>query len=232
MTAPDPSAGDTDRRGYGLALAVLAVGGVLLLLAHGRTWASAAVGGSGLPTVQASLTGSDINPAGTAVAVLALAGVAGLLATRRVGRVLIGLLLVLAGALSVVTAAQFGVGRPGTLADGDSLTVVVTDHVGVDAVGGTVAVTGWWIAALVGGALVAAAGLLAIVRSSRWPQLGRRYERATSPLGGGTGSADTRPAPRHESAWDQMDRGVDPTVGSGSGPSDTMTTSPVEEDPR
>jgi len=79
---------------------------------------------------------------------------------------------------------------------------------------------------------VAAAGLLAVVRSGRWPQLGRRYERATSPLGGGSASADTRPARRHESAWDQMDRGVDPTVGSGSGPSDTMTTSPVEEDPR
>jgi uncharacterized membrane protein (TIGR02234 family) len=190
------------------------------------------VGGSGLPTVQASLSGSDINPAGTAVAVLALAGVAGLLATRRVGRILIGVLLVVAGLVSAVTAAQFGIGRATTMAAGDSLTAVVTEHVGVDAVGGTVAVTAWWLVAVVGGALIAAAGLLAVVRSGRWPQLGRRYERAAAVSGDVTSAAGAPAGARAESAWDQMDRGVDPTVGSGSGLSDTMTTSPVEEDPR
>ena len=218
---PDPTPGapsaDADRRGYLTALAVLALGGLLLLVAHGRTWASASVGGSGLPTVPVSLSGSDINPAGTAVAVLALAGVA-------------GLLLVVAGVLSAVTAAQFGIGRSPTLAAGDSLTSAVTEHVGVDAVGGSVSVTAWWLVAVLGGVLIGTAGLMAVVRSARWPQLGRRYERAAAgeqaPAAGRR--ADTRP----ESAWDQMDRGVDPTVGSGSGPSDTMTASPVEEGPR
>ena len=227
----DQPADGPDRRGYATALAVLSVGGLTLLVAHGRTWASAAVGGSGLPTVQASLSGSDINPAGTAVAVLALAGVAGLLATRRLGRILIGVLLVVAGLVSAATAAQFGVGRSTTMTAGDSLTAVVTEHVGVDAVGGTVAVTPWWLVAVVGGALIAAAGVLAAVRSAGWPQLGRRYERA-APVDGDVSPAGTRPGARSESAWDQLDRGVDPTVGSGSGPSDTMTTSPVEEDPR
>ena len=228
----DQPTGGRDRRGYVIALVVLSVGGLTLLVAHGRTWASAAVGGSGLPTVQASLSGSDINPAGTAVAVLALAGVAGLLATRRLGRILIGVLLVVAGLVSAVTAAQFGVGRASTMTAADSLTAVVTEHVGVEAVGGTVAVTAWWLVAVVGGVLIAAAGVLAVVRSGSWPQLGRRYERAAAVSGDVSAAGVPGTGARAESAWDQLDRGVDPTVGSGSGPSDTMTTSPVEEDPR
>jgi len=224
----DSASAEPDRRGYAVALGLLALGGLVLLLAHGRTWASVAVGGSGLPTVQASFSGSDLNPAGTAVAVLALAGVAGLLATRRVGRLLIGLILVLAGGVSAVTAAQFGIGRTTTLAAGDSLTGIVADRVGVDAVGGSVTVTLWWLVALSGAVLIVTAGLLAVWRSGTWPQLGRRYERA----GAGVTAARARRTERQESAWDQLDRGVDPTVGSGSGPSDTMTTSPVEEDPR
>jgi uncharacterized membrane protein (TIGR02234 family) len=175
-----------------------------------------------------SLTGSDINPAGTAVAVLAFAGVAGLLATRRVGRVLIGVLLLLAGGLSATTAVVFRLGRSATLAAGDSLTAVVSDRVGLDAVGATTSVTTWWLVAALGALLVAIAGALAAARSAGWPQLGRRYERDGAPA---TPAGRPRAA-REESTWDQLDRGVDPTLGSGSGRSDTMTTSPVEEDPR
>jgi len=67
----DQPTGGPDRRGYVIALVVLSVGGLTLLVAHGRTWASAAVGGSGLPTVQASLSGHPSAPILSAALALA-----------------------------------------------------------------------------------------------------------------------------------------------------------------
>jgi hypothetical protein len=92
---------------------------------------------------------------------LALAGVAGLLATRGPFRRVVG---------------------------------------GVLAVAGLVAgAVGWVGVGVLGGALVIAAGVLAVVSSASWPALGARY-------------AD--PAGRHGAPdpWTALDQGDDPTV--------------------
>ena len=66
-----------------------------------------------------------------------------------------------------------------------------------------VTTTAWWLPAALGGALVALGGLLALLHGSRWPVMGRRYDRDRTATGGPDG--------RSESAWDLLDRGVDPT---------------------
>jgi hypothetical protein len=61
---------------------------------------------------------------------------------------------------------------------------------------------GWPLVTALGGALVAGAGALTLVRGGRWPGMAARYERSTRPVGTPTTDAQ---------AWDMLDRGHDPT---------------------
>ena len=56
------------------------------------------------PSVAVTATGRDVAVEAAAAGVVGLAGIAGLLATGRVGRVLVGLVLVLAGAVVLLLA--------------------------------------------------------------------------------------------------------------------------------
>jgi Tryptophan-associated transmembrane protein (Trp_oprn_chp) len=60
---------------------------------------------------------------------------------------------------------------------------------------------GWPVLAVVGGLVVAAAGVLTAGYGGRWPAMGARYERART---GG--------APSAGSLWEALDRGEDPTA--------------------
>ncbi len=200
MTAGGEGSALPDRRGYLTALGILGLGALLVLVGYGRTWSTSVVHQTGLPTLEVTLTGRDIEPAGAAAALVALAGIAGLVALRRAGRLAAGVLLVLVGGGSAYGALSFGLGRR------DAVTTLVSERAGAD-VAAVTTVTPWWLVAVVGGVLVAVAGVLAVVAGGRWPSLGRRYERD-----GGPTPATGAPA-RSESSWDQLDRGVDPTVG-------------------
>jgi hypothetical protein len=64
-------------------------------------------------------------------------------------------------------------------------------------------VNAWWIPSLAGGVLLAAAGLLTVVRGRRWPGMSARYDRpGTAPPPAGDDPA---------SMWKALDRGDDPT---------------------
>jgi len=142
-----------------------------------------------------------------AVALLVLAGIAGLAATRRAGRVVVGLLLVLAGIGVVVVAGDFGTSWGSSLGAGDNIQGLVYERAGVEGPL-TTTVTPWWVVAVLAGLVVTAGGVLAIVTSRAWPQMGRRYERRE-----GADAPARAVAPK--SAWDQLDEGVDPTAGPG-----------------
>ncbi|HEX6756246.1 MAG TPA: Trp biosynthesis-associated membrane protein, partial [Mycobacteriales bacterium] len=72
---------------------VCAAGGGLALLAAGRPWLRlAAPRRPPLPDVALTLTGRDLEPLVPALGVVGLAGVVGLLATRRWGRLAVGAL--------------------------------------------------------------------------------------------------------------------------------------------
>jgi len=190
------------RRSFLLTLVVLATGAALLLLASGRTWSTTTVGGGDVPTVTVALTGSDLM-AGGAVALLVLAGIAALAATRRVGRILVGVLLVLTGLGIVFFAGRFGATWSSSSGDGDTIRALVFERAGTEGATTTTA-TPWWIVAAAAGVLVVVGGAVAVLASRSWPQMGRRYERGE---GADTRVRDVRP----RSAWDQLDDGIDPT---------------------
>jgi uncharacterized membrane protein (TIGR02234 family) len=187
------------------ALVLLAVGAGLLLVGYGRTWVTATSAEAGFPRLSVDFTGRDLQPVGGVLPVVALAGVAGLVATRRLGRRVSGVVLVLTGVTGLVLPIMFGVA--GTGRDEDDVARLLAERLGVGAQHVEHTSTLWWVPAAAGGALVLLGGVLATLRGGRWPQMGHRYERDDSTSATATASSPQRT----ESAWDQLDRGLDPT---------------------
>lgn len=190
-------------RSYSGVLVALGVGAALMFLGYGRTWSTTVVTDPGLPTLTIEESGRDLAPAGAAMALVALAGVAALVATRRAGRLVTSALLTVAGLVSVYAAGAHAVTTSGPVAGAIS-TLVGVEGVSASATSGT---AGWLLAAL-GGLLVAGGGAVALGTCSSWPVMGGRYERDAA-----------RPAPPDAAsatvgAWDQLDRGMDPTLGT------------------
>ena len=166
-----------------LAHAVVAclAGAGLAVFGATRVWTVQVTPRPGLPDLRAPATGADAQPWLIALALIALAGAGAMLATRGVVRRGLGGLLALVGAGIAVAAIA---GRAGTDAG---------------AAGAGAAI--WPIACVLGGALVALAGLGAARHGHRWPVMGARYERRPVPgpsggPGGGSGpSPFTGPTP-------------------------------------
>jgi uncharacterized membrane protein (TIGR02234 family) len=207
----------TSRRGYAAALALLAVGGALMLLAYGRVWVTATVGEAGLPSLSVELTGRDLQPESTATALVALAGIAALIATRRVGRMVTGTVLLVLGLVSAARAVQFAVSDASSTTSDGTVGRLVAERTGVGSTGLVATHSAWWAVALVAALLVSLAGVVVVLRSRAWPVLGGRYEPAGAPE---RTSTERRP----ESAWDQLDRGLDPTADPN--PATTPDTAP------
>ncbi len=225
----DVTESEPDRRGYRTALILLAIGAALLFLGFSQVWATAVVRQEGLPSLTFELKGREIQPAGSAAAILALAGIAGLVATRRFGRAVTGVLLVGEGLLAAGGALWFGLGA-GNRAD---VVRLVSEKAGID-VDPALSITPWWLVVVVGGALLVVAGLAAAFRGSRWPVMGRRYERSpeTDAAAAATGATGVSAGAAAASAWDQLDQGVDPTLDptldSGDGPTPDPTRSDLD----
>jgi uncharacterized membrane protein (TIGR02234 family) len=240
--AQQPAQPGAERREYRGVLLLLAVAAVLLFVGYAQTWASAVVRQDGLPTVEVVLKGRDIEPAASASAILALAGIAGLVATRRLGRAVTGVLLALEGVLAAYGAISFGLSAGGRA----DVLELVAERVGV-AADAEVSVSPWWLAVALGGLMLVVVGVLAVARGGRWPVLGRRYEARTGEQRAPASAGPSAPtAAGSAAAWDALDRGVDPTVGGADdggaddggadeqarpGP-DTMTQTDAQEDPR
>lgn len=177
------------RRSYSLTLVVLLLAGAAVLASAAMPWALAGVPlieGSGRSTQQA-WAGSLLAPLAQATGVVALAGVGGIIATRRAGRMIVGLLLFLAGASGAWASAR----------------VMTGGVVAVPGSGEPASLTWWPWVALAGCLLVALVGGLTVAIGRRWPRLGGRYEGRRNPSGA--------------SPWDAMDAGQDPTAGHDDG---------------
>ena len=184
-----------------LALLLTAGGAALTLAAVGRPWAHAVVA-LGPFRFEAAPLGRDATGLPAALALVALAGVVAILATRGAGRTIVGALLILAGAgitASVVYAATDRSALEELAARAASL---------ASAAGVRIEITAWpWLTAG-GGLLIAAAGLLTVVRGRSWPGMGNRYEAPRRADGGGTGT----PSGTAGGMWEALDRGQDPTA--------------------
>ena len=168
-----------------IAVAGCAVSGAAMLLANGRDWATVHRDQPPPTVARADLVGS-LAP----WALVALAGAVAILATRRWGRVPVG--LALAGAGGAVTWSVFDVIRDterraweATATDGPQILPAWPVYE-----------TAWPWVALAAGVLLVATGVWTAVRGPSWPALGARYD-----------------APqRRDDAWAALDRGEDPTA--------------------
>ncbi|WP_157244741.1 Trp biosynthesis-associated membrane protein [Nonomuraea typhae] len=176
--------------------AATAAGCLLVLLASGRAWVSAAAAGN--PAAGSSVAeaaGSDLGHGLTAVGLASLAGVVAVLATKGAGRRVVGALLALCGAglgWLIVDALSSG-----------SIAAWARTVPALRAVASPVYTVApfWPVAAGAGAVVVLVGGVLAVVRGGRWTGMSARYDRRPA----GDGPADER------SMWEALDRGDDPT---------------------
>jgi len=190
-SVPAPTTTQPGRRGLGVAVTGCVLSGAVALFAVGRAWLHYTVPRNGLADLRATATGHAAAGAAATLALVILAGVVVLPATRGLGRRIAGVVVALAGLgvsyLAVLTVArttdQLDVPEASTYTDGRA--------------------TAWpWIALVAGGVAIAT-GVFAAVASGGWPAMGRRYESA--------GSAKRGPA-TETSMWDRLDEGDDPTA--------------------
>lgn len=91
------------------ALVGVAVGAAVVLLALSQVWWHQTSGGDGMPVVEEPVTGGEVLPFAQAGALVALAGVLAIVASRRVGRLVAGVVVLLAGLIvAVPTAFELG----------------------------------------------------------------------------------------------------------------------------
>ncbi|WP_187280512.1 Trp biosynthesis-associated membrane protein [Microbispora sp. CSR-4] len=213
MTAPAPARDQarTARRSLLVWLAACAAGGGLALLAAGRVWVAlgtvkgTAEGPAGAGS--GSLTGNDLVAWLTPAALAALAAVLAVLATRGAARRVTSVVVALLG-VAVAAGAWDGT-REATILSvaARHMTTAVTSsgHISVESRAWV-----WPLLTVVGGLVLAGAGVAAAILSARWPGMSSRYERGAGHTGTGGGTARVKDADR--AMWDAIDEGEDPTA--------------------
>lgn len=182
------------------ALVLLAAGGALSAFALGRVWAAGVLAVSGYPRIEVELSGTEVLPLARAAAFVALAGVVGVLATRGPGRLVVGVVVTVAGAVATLTPPVFWVA--GDLRVENRLAARFPDPTLSVGPGEIEHSHAWPALAMVGALLVLGTGLLTMVRGRSWPAMGARYDPPARAERGSTAG---------DGAWAQLDRGEDPT---------------------
>ena len=187
------------RRDYAATLALGAAGALIVLLSVRQGWARVVTSPpEPLPATSVRVSGQSLVPVTGALGVAALAGLAAVIATRRLARRLTGLLLAAFGvvlgvavsmpvaAAEVAAAAHAATGSVtgSATAGGAGGNPAGAAPVGASAglnIAGHVTMTGFpWRPLTVAGALmIVVAGLAVAWRGGRWPAMSARYEPPT-----------------------------------------------------
>ena len=186
------------RRELGVAVLLCLLGAFVVLVAATNAWGTVEVLPSALaPGRTVEVPGNQVAPGVRALGIVGLAGVVALAATRGRGRTLVGLLLLGVGA-GVVAA---------TLAADPAPELLREAAVGGGQVSDVLGSTGWPPLAVVGGVLLALAGLLVTARGRTWSALSDKYRPpAVRPeVAPAAGPVQDR------ALWEALDRGEDPT---------------------
>lgn len=206
-------------RELSVALLVQALGAGAALLLAAQTWQRLTAAREGpFATVQVSMTGRDVDPAGTALALVALAGVVALLATKGRWRRLVGMVVALAGGFMIVRALL----SIGAVSAGRAQSFIAERRQTVSTPADTrvtiETVTAWPVLSALCGLLVLVAGGLVAVRGGRWQGMSARYERERPPAPVTDAVTDTpedaaeREGKAAATMWTALDRGDDPTT--------------------
>ena len=189
------------RREFTLALLAGAAGAGLVVLAARQAWAHAVfTPPRPLPAQDIAVTGQQLVPLASALALAALACLAAVIATRSGIRRAVGVLLAVIGA-GAVAATSAGLRASTVLAAARAQhEVIVTGPTRVIQAGAP-----WQAAAVAGAIVIMLAGLATAWRGPRWPVMSSRFERT--------------PARQHHTdsatMWESLSRDVDPTVDDG-----------------
>ncbi|MQA63081.1 MAG: hypothetical protein GEU86_16675 [Actinophytocola sp.] len=163
-------------------------GAVALWGASKLAWSWASFDGGVRGILEETVLGSERAPALVPLALLAVAGIAGLIATSGWARRVLCLVLLVAGAAACVVT-------------GVDVAAVAGDRGGADGSG----IQPGHGLALLGGLLVAAGGALGARAADRLPKLGERYDNPAA-------KAETVPAAdTDEDLWNALSEGEDPT---------------------
>jgi uncharacterized membrane protein (TIGR02234 family) len=197
------------RLGFLLALALQLVGSVGILLAATRTWQTV-VTPRPRPFADAVLpvSGRTLDAAPTALALVALAGIVAVLATRGWPRRIVGAIVVLAGAAAIWRIA---VALPAV--DADRARDLVRAHQSRVSLSAQVMPTVsahpvWGVLSIAAAVLVIASGLLAFAFGGAWRSMSARYD-APSARSAVDESQERQKADAR--LWSALDRGEDPT---------------------
>jgi uncharacterized membrane protein (TIGR02234 family) len=208
------------RREFTLVLLAGAAGAGLVVLAARQAWAHAVfTPPKPLPAQDIAVTGQQLVPLASALALAALACLAAVIATRSVLRRVAGVLLAVLGA-GTAAAVLAGLQAPAVLAAARA--AALSGPLGGSTTGGTssgavhqIVIAGpgqaiaagapWRAAAVAGAVAIVLAGLATAWRGPRWPVMSARFERS--------------PSRQHRtdsaSMWESLSRDVDPTVDDG-----------------
>lgn len=193
----------SSRRELRLAVLLCLVGSALVLYGASQTWAI--LEPTRLGSVAVDLSGDEISGASQALGYVGLAAVLALAATKRLGRVVVGVLVLAAGigiviALSRVLHTGLAQRALEHVASPSCTPSPCSQYVRLPAVSSTVT---WVWLSLAGGVLMALSGLLVAVRGPRWAALSSSY---TPPS-----ARPAEPPATDKGVWDALDRGEDPT---------------------
>jgi uncharacterized membrane protein (TIGR02234 family) len=222
------------KREYAFALLAGLVGAGLVLLAVREQWAQAVfTQPKPLPAQVVDVSGNDLVPLASALALAALAGLAAVIATRGRLRQVAGVLLALFGAgtgaavMTTVTAATVVSVAASKVASPESAALSGTgagSTTSGSAGGGVLVVSGstghaimtgtpWHVAVLIGALLIFVAGLATALRGPDWPVMSARYDAPGGHGAGGKEAAASAGASPRDAAtmWESLNEGGDPT---------------------
>ena len=187
-------------------LVLVMVSASVILVSGSREWVSGSVEDAVLGSNPLHGKGSDLAPGAMAAALVGLASAVAAATSGAVVRAVASgaaLLAAVLGVTVVVLVLSDPQGSLGTLA------AAGTGRSGAVAAYGQVA--GWAWVALASLIVMGAGALGGLVGGRTWRGLSSRYD---APVAGEATGSDPagKPAPRHESAWDQLSRGEDPTA--------------------
>lgn len=186
-----------------VAIALDVVGAGVALLVSLRAWQTVTTARTGRAPDVLDLNGRTVDSASTAIALVALAGVVAVLATRGVLRRVVGGLVAVAGAgliwrgalaLSAVSAAR-------------ARSLVASHHQTVSTSGTVPSVavhSAWPVLSSLCGVLVLGSGVLIAWRGHRWQVMSARYEATPE-------AAAEDQARAAATMWRALDEGDDPT---------------------
>ena len=212
---PEPPRSGATREYVTVLLVGAVSAGLAVLAATGdRSWGTATVSADGLPARTVVATAREAAPWVSAASLVALAGLGAVLATAGRWRRLVGGVVAGAGLVVLGGAVLGGGAVEDTLRAELVASAAATDPTAVERGLSDLSGTGWrWLAGG-GGAGATAAGIATVLRGSRWPAMGRRYEPP----------AVARQPRDDTDLWRALDDGDDPTErppdGSPDGPAD------------